>query len=378
MFRFQMAWQRNVHSVLIVVWELLRDGWQFVNVVARSRTAVAAEVLFLRKQLAYYEDHQIRPRRRSDAARLSLVLWSRLFDWKEALAIVTPATFVRWHRRGFKLYWRWKSRGGRPALPKDIRQLISRMVRENITWGEERVADELSLKLGILVSPRTVRKYWPKQLDGSGRTRTSSQHWRTFVKNHARGIVACDFLVAVTARFRVLYVFVVMEIGSRRILHYNLTAHPTAEWTLQQLREAIPSDHSYQFLMHDRDSIFSRDLDEELKGCFGLRVLRTPVRAPKANAYCERLIGTVRRECLDFMIPLSERHLRMTLRSWVTYYNKGRPHSSLGPEVPDNFSVGALPRPRIRRHKLPRDCEIRGMDILGGLHHEYWLEQRVA
>jgi putative transposase len=124
----------------------------------------------LRKQLAYYQDHQIRPRRLTDAARLSLVLWSRLFDWKEALAIVTPATFVRWHRKSFKLYWRWKSRGGRPPLPKEIRQLIARMVRENVTWGEERIADELSLKLGICVSPRTVRKYWPKQLDGAACT----------------------------------------------------------------------------------------------------------------------------------------------------------------------------------------------------------------
>ena len=153
------VWQRNVRPVLTVLWELLRDGLQFLNVVACSRTAVAAEVLFLRKQLAYYRDHQIRPRRLTDAARLSLIFWSLLFDWKEALAIVTPATFVRWHRKAFKLCWRWKSRGGRPALRKDIRQLIARMVRENITWGEERVADELSLKLGILVSPRTVRKY---------------------------------------------------------------------------------------------------------------------------------------------------------------------------------------------------------------------------
>ena len=193
------------------------------------------------------------------------VLWSRLFDWKEALAIVTPATFVRWHRKSFKLYWRWRSRGGRPPLPKGIRQLIARMVRENVTWGEERVADELSLKLGTCVSPRTVRKYWPKHLDGAGRTRTSSQHWRTFVSNHAQGIVACDFLVAVTVRFQVLFVFLVMEVGSRRILHYNVTAHPTADWTLQQFREAIPSDHGYQFLIHDRDSIFSRQLDQQLK-----------------------------------------------------------------------------------------------------------------
>ncbi len=321
MLSLRSVWQRKFRPILTVLWELLRDGWQFLNVVARSRTAVAAEVLFLRKQLAYYRDHQIRPRRLTDAARLSLVLWSRLFEWKEALAIVTPATFVRWHRKAFTLYWRWKSRGGRPALPKDIRQLIARMVRENITWGEERIADELSLKLGILVSPRTVGKYWPKQPNGTGRTRTSSQQWRTFVKNHAQGIIACDFLVAVTIRFQVLHVFVAMELGSRRIVHCNVTAHPTADWTLQQFREAIPSDHCYQFLIHDRDSIFSRELDQHLKSDFKLKVLRTPVRAPKANAYCERLIGTVRRECLDFVIPLGARHLRMTLRSWVTHYN---------------------------------------------------------
>ena len=144
------------------------DGLQFMYIVARPRTAIAAEVLFVRKQLAYYQDHQIRPRPLTDAARLSRGLWSRLFDWKEALAIVTPATFVRWHRKSFKLYWRWKSRGGRPRLPREIRQLIARLVRENVTWGEERIADELSLKLGICVSPRTVRNYWPKQPEGAG------------------------------------------------------------------------------------------------------------------------------------------------------------------------------------------------------------------
>ena len=165
---------------------------------------------------------------------------------------------------------------------------------------------------------------------------------------------------------------------TRRILHYNVTAHPTSVWTLQQFREAIPSDHSYQFVIHDRDSIFSQELDQQLKSDFKLKVLRTPVRAPKANAYCERLVGTVRRECLDFVIPLNERHLRMALRSWVMHYNKGRPHSSLGPETPEGFSVGAFPRAQNHGHKLPPDCDIKASDILGGLHHEYWLEQRVA
>ena len=378
MLRLRLTGLGHARAFLIVLWELLRDGLQFMNVAARSRTAVAAEVLFLRKQLAYYQDHDVRPRRLTDAARLSLVLWSRFFDWKEALAVVTPATFVRWHRRSFKLYWGWKARGGRPQLPKQIRQLIARLVRENLTWGEERVADELSLKLGIYVSPRTVRKYWPRPPGGAGRIRTSSPHWRTFVKNHAHGIVACDFLVAVTVRFQVLFVFLVMEVGSRRILHYNVTAHPTADWTGQQFREAIPSDHSYRFLIHDRDSIFSAELDKEIKSPFGLRVLRTPVRAPTANAYCERLVGTVRRECLDFIIPLNERHLRRVLRPWVAHYNKGRPHSSLGPGIPERSSASPLTRPQNRGHRLPRDGEIRAKDILGGLHHEYWLEQGAA
>jgi putative transposase len=223
---------------------------------------------------------------------------SRLFNWREALVIVKPETLVGWHRKAFRLYWKWKSKGGRPRLPRNIRQLIAEMAGENPTWGEERVADELALKLGIYVSPRTVRAYCPEEPMGSGRRSTPPQHWRTFVRNHAQAIVACDFLVAVTARFQLLYVLVVMEIGTRRIVHCNVTAHPSAVWTMQQLREAIPSDHEYRFLIHDRDSIFSLAVDRQV-GALGLRVLRTPVRAPKANAYCERLVGTIRRECLD-------------------------------------------------------------------------------
>ena len=376
MFPSHLPLRREISSSFATASELFRDGLRFLKTMAQSHTTFAAEILFLRKQLAYYEEHQIRPRRLTDGARLSLLVWSRFFDWTQALKIVKAETFIRWHRKGFKLYWRWKSRGGRPPLPKDIRQLIARMVKENITWGEERIADELSLKLAILVSPRTVRKYWPKQPGlETGRRRTSSQHWMTFVRNHAKGIVACDFLVAVTARFQVLMVCVAMEVGSRRILHCNVTAHPTAEWTLQQLREAIPSDHPYQFLIHDRDSIFSAELDQELESTFGLRVLRTPVRTPQANAYCERLIGTVRRECLDYMIPLNERHLRRTLQSWVVPYNKGRPHRSLGPGIPEQTPDRPLPRPQGHRHPLPRDCQIRSDEILGGLHHEYWLEK---
>jgi transposase InsO family protein len=192
------------------------------------------------------------------------------------------------------------------------------MVKENPTWGQEPIAAELGLKLGVEVSPRTVRAYWPREYDPRNGKKTSSQRWQTFVRNHPQSILACDFLVCITAGFRVLYVLVIMEIGSRRILHHNVTAHPTAEWMLQQFREAIPGEHEYKFLIHDRDSIFAAEGDNELKS-FGLRVLRTPVQAPKANAYCERLIGTIRRECLDWVIPLSEKHLRRILREWVAH-----------------------------------------------------------
>ncbi len=206
-------------------------------------------------------------------------------------------------------------------------------------------------------------------------SRASNQRWATFVRNHAKCIVACDFLVSVTASMRVLYVFVAMEIGSRRILHTNVTAHPTAEWTLQQFRECLAYDHPYRYLIHDRDSIFSASLDSELKG-FGLRVLKTPVRAPKANAFCERLIGTIRRECLDFLIPINERHLRRIVGEFVTHYNRGRPHSALGPGIPEPPQTEAPAGPH--RHKLPAGYRVESTPVLGGLHHEYRLEKEAA
>jgi hypothetical protein len=192
------------------------------------------------------------------------------------LVNVKPDTLIRWHRKGFRLFWRWKWKPtGRPRLAKDLRQLIREMAAENPTWGEERIANELKLKLGIRVSPRTVEKYLG---DGPVRTPDPKQRWLTFVHNHAKVIVACDFFVVVTATFRTLYVFVIMELGTRRILHQNVTAHPTAEWTLQQLREALPGDHPYRFVIHDRDSIFSKWLDKGATD-LGVKVLRTPVRA---------------------------------------------------------------------------------------------------
>ena len=185
------------------------------------------------------------------------------------------------------------------------------MAMNNPSWGEERIANELLLKLGIRVSPRTVRKYMPKSPQGCPR---GNQRWSTFVRNHASAILACDFCVVVTARFRLLYVFIVIEQQTRRIVHCNVTTNPTATWTLQQLCEAIHSDHRYRFLIHDRDGIYSPQLDQSISH-MGIRVLSSPPRSPKANGLCERVIGTLRRECLDYFIPITESHLRCITQS---------------------------------------------------------------
>jgi putative transposase len=368
---FQTVFRR----LLNLCTDLFCEALTFVPLMAHSRASLAAEILFLRKQLAFYQERRIRPRRFDDAARLSMLILSKFFDWRSALVNVTPDTLIGWRRKAFQLFWLWKSRGGRPRLPRNIQQLIVEMAINNPTWGQERVADELSLKLGILVSPRTVKKYWPEGLS-FGSKRVSFQRWKTFVHNHAAALVACDFATVVTATFRRLYVLVVMEIGTRKILHCNVTTHPTAEWTAQQFREAIPSDHSYRFLIHDRDSIFSIEVDQTVEN-LGLKVLRTPVRAPQANAYCERLIGTMRRECLDFMIPLDQKHLRTILREWVHHYNHGRPHRSLGPGLPIAASRPARLSP-INRHQVPQGWKVTKRSILSGLHHEYELKKVAA
>jgi transposase InsO family protein len=280
-----------------------------VSLGMRSRAQLAAENLFLRKQLALYMARRVRPRRADDATRIILVGLSRILDWRQLLIVVKPETLIRWHRKGFRLFWRWKSRApGRPPIPVDLQQLIVTMAAANRTWGEERIADELLVKLGICVSPRTVRRYMRPRPQGGKR---GTQAWSTFVRNHTRSVLASDFFVVVTATFRVIYVFVVLEVGTRRIVHWNVTAHPTADWTAQQFRMIVPGDQRHRFVIHDRDAIYAEGVDRTLEA-LGLEVLKTPVRVPQANAFCERLIGTARRECLDFMIPVNERHLRGT------------------------------------------------------------------
>jgi len=348
---------------------LFTDGMRFIALLARSRTALAAENLFLRKQLAFYQERKVAPRRFDNVSRFVLVLLSHWFAWKDALVNVTPKTFIGWHRTGFRLFWRWKSRPGRPPIPAELRALIRAMARDNLGWGEERIANELLLKLGIQISPRSVGKYMPKRPQGQPR---GDQRWSTFVANHAKAIVACDFLTVATATFKCLYVFVIIEIESRKLLHTNVTDHPTAAWTQQQLREAIPSDHTYRYLIHDRDRIFSADLDRSIRS-LGLRVLKTPYRSPLANCFCERVIGTLRRECLDYFIPLGRSHLYRTVKAWACYYNRSRPHMSLGPGIPSPPAY--LPaRLQPTRHRIAGDQRVRSYPVLSGLHHDYRLE----
>ncbi len=230
---------------------------------------------------------------------VALAFLSRFFPWRDALVVVRPETMIRWHRAGWKLLWRLKSRPGRPSIPVEVQVLIRRMANENPSWGEERIANELFLKLGIQVSPRTVNKYLPTR---PTRRPRGDMRWSTFLRLHAQGIIACDFFLAVTVTFRQLYVFVVIEHRSRRLIHCNVTAHPTAAWTLQQLRESIGLQERYEYLLHDRDSIFAQHLDESIVR-LGVKVLKSPPQSPTANSICERVIGTIRQECLEESRP---------------------------------------------------------------------------
>src|ERR1700694_3188414 len=215
-----------------IILRLLADLVALAVLSLKPRRSIEAENLFLRRELALYQERGAKPRRVDAATGASLAFLSRLFDWRDALVVVRPETLIRWHRAGWRLFWRWKARPGRPPIPVELRQLIRRMATENPLWGEERIANELLLKLGLRVSPRTIRKYMPKRPPGRPR---GDQRWSTFLSNHAQAIVACDFFVSVTATFRLFYVLVLIAHGSRRLLHFNVPPHPTAAWTLQQL-----------------------------------------------------------------------------------------------------------------------------------------------
>ena len=243
--------------------------------------------------------------------------------------------------------------------------------RASVDSGSDARPHRGSVEVAVLVVFGALRGQLERKTV-TGQLVRGDQRWSIFLCNHANAIVACDFLVAVTATFRLLYVFVVIEHGSRRLVRVAVTAHPSAAWTLQQLREVVGFDRARRYLIHDRDSIFARSLDESIRS-LGMTVLKSPPHSPTANAICERVIGTIRRECLDWLIPLSESHLRSILRSWVGHYNRGRPHMTLGPGVQDPPSKVVPSATPLTRHRIGQRLGVRARSVLRGLHHEYLL-----
>jgi len=326
---------------------------------ARSRAALQLEVLALRHQLQVLQRTRPRRLRLAKTDRWLWALLSRFWSgWRTALVIVKPETVIAWHRRGFRLWWTWKSRRriGRPTVPADVRSLIRTMAQANPRWGAPRIHGEL-LKRGIDISQATVAKY-------RGRRRPPpSQTWRTVLRNHIGQIVAADFFVVPTVTYRLLFVLVLLAHDRRRIRHVAVTAHPTAAWTAQQRREASPWDEVPLYLIHDRDHAFD-GLGATAKAMSIEEVLTAP-RAPWQNAFVERFIGSARRECFDHVIVFTEAGLQRLMALYCSYHERSRTHLSLDKDTP-------IPRPATP----PGDGAVVAIPEVGGLHHRY--ERRAA
>ena len=326
----------------------------------RSRNEQAIVELALRQQLATYTQKRSKPRI-TPVDRAFWVFLSRIWPgWKEALVIVQPATVVRWHRKGFRLYWRAISKRGpgRPPIPEEMQALIRRLANEN-GWRARKIQAELE-KLGLRVSLATVSRYLPRRKPD----REQRQRWITFLRNHKDGIAAMDFLVVPTIRFRMVYVWFVIHHGRRKILHFGVTAHPVSPWVIQQLREAFPDDTAPRFLIYDNDSIFSDRVTEAI-GHHDIEPKRTAYRSPWQNGTAERWIGSARRELLDHVIVFDERHLLRLLREYVDYYNADRVHTQLRDS----------PMGRSTENRPSAEAQIVGLPRVGGLHHRYeWRE----
>jgi transposase InsO family protein len=333
--------------------DLLKLIWCILTRLFRSRVALEAENVTLR--------HQLNVLRRKAPKRVVFNNFDRFVlaslyrvapNVLNALVIVKPETVIRWHRAGFRLFWRWKSRSrvGRPKVPLEIRQLIRNMSLANPLWGAPRIHGEL-LKLGIEVGQTSVAKYMARH------RRPPSQGSRTFLRNHAEGIAAMDLFVVPTFSFRLLYGLVILNHGRRQILWLGVTAHPTAEWIARQVTEACGWDGTSEYLVRDRDSVYGEIFTGRLRA-MGIRDRPIAPRSPWQNGHAERLIGSLRRECLDHVIVYGERHLRQVLRAYMAYYNFARTHLSLNKDAP-------MPR------AIQADGRIYANPILGGLHHQY-------
>jgi len=326
----------------------------------RSRFALQAEMLALRHQLLVLQRTTRGRKLRLRWTDRFLWTWlSRLWsNWRSALMIVKPETVIAWHRRGFRLYWRWRSRHsqGRPCLPQEVIYLIRKMSLANPRWGAPRIHGEL-LKLGLELSEATVAKYMVRH------RKPTSQTWRTFLANHTKDLVSCDFLVVPTVFFRVLFVFVILSHDRRRPVHVAVTERPTAEWVAHQLLEAFPWDSAPHYLLRDRDGSYGEQF-HKTASWLGIREVLTAPQSPWQNAYVERLIGSIRRECLDHVIVLNETGLRRILKSYFDYYEQTRTHLSLDKDAP----ISRLVQP-------PEIGRIVEVPQVGGLHHRY---ERIA
>src|ERR1700682_82283 len=319
----------------------------------KSRARLEAENIVLRHQLNVLRRKvRSRPRVGSFDRLIFVWLYRLLPSLLAAIAIVKPETIVRWHRTGFRLYWRWKSRsrGGRPRLPGEIRRLVREMSLANRLWGAPRLHGEL-LKLGIEVAQSTVAKYMAR--GGRGR----SQTWETFLHNHSTGIGAMDFLIVPTVGFKLLFVLAILRHERRRLISLSATANPTAEWITRQITDAFPWDEAPDYLIRDRDASYGQAVTWRL-AAMGIRDHPTAPRSPWQNGHAERLIGSIRRECLDHIVVFGDAHLRRILAAYAAYYNELRTHLSLDKDSPTH-------RP------IQRFGQLATRPNLGGLHHQY-------
>jgi transposase InsO family protein len=327
---------------------------ELFGLIFRSKQNIILENLALRHQLAVQKRGIKRPKI-TNIDRTFWVWLSRIWsDWKSALIVVKPKTVIGWHKKGFKLYWRRKSRRvGRPNIDWQLIKLIRRMQKEDPTWSAQRIQGEL-VKLGLDVSDNTVAKYMRKpKADLEKR-----QRWLTFLRNHAKHIVGIDFAVVRTIFFKSIHVFVAISHDRRKILHFAVTANPHSQWAIQQLRETFAFEETTKYVIRDNDKIFSEDFKLHIRN-FGLKDTPTAPRSPWQNPIAERVIGTLRRECLDHMIILNEKHLYDVLHEYIfEYYNVSRTHMSLEKDSPEHRPV-------------QKYGEIISKPILGGLHHVY-------
>jgi putative transposase len=321
----------------------------------QNQKSLAIEVLILRQQLAVLNRDKPRPKLRN-GDRLFLMTASKILSrWREFLVIVKPETVVGWHRKGFKLFWRLKSRRktGRPKIPVELRELIKRISSENPTWGSPRIEGELS-KLGYSVRKSTIEKYMVKV------PKPPSQNWPTFLRNHARDIVACDFFTVPTIWFTTLHVLIFIEHARRKIVHFNISRLPCSEWVALQLTNAFPYDAAPRFLIHDRDPRFQGRFKRRVT-VMNIAQVVTARKSPKMNAICERVIGSLRRECLNHVIILDERHLHSILKEYIEgYYHTDRTHQGLDNDCPEPRAVDP-----------PENGKVISIPVLGGLHHRY-------